>query len=278
MNGVLYHETVAQPYRIQKRLALNQCFRVIRQGLNDPEHIVYVTFGGADLYDTMDLLGVFDLTRTEINVISYEHTPSIARAARKCPVYKAVSKISSIRIQIVPKRFPADLKIIRKARPEGPFIYFLDYTGTFSHADSRIIYLLLDQHLLMEGDHLMITSCLAPRVVNQERFMSKHIPSFQLLFQRREIDAPFKLRNHVDLLLALALSEFERTSAARGARQQLRAKLLCKYKYADASPIGLWLYRLEAGRPTIRMPDIEFEEFPHAFGMPSKGVVPSIFD
>ena len=49
---------VLQPYRIQKRLALNQCFRLIRKDFGLPQKFAYVTFGGEDLYDAMDLVPI----------------------------------------------------------------------------------------------------------------------------------------------------------------------------------------------------------------------------
>ena len=278
MNGAAYHNSVPQPFRIQKRLALNQCFRAIQRCWPDVSTLVYVTFGGQDLYDSIDLLSVFDLTRTEMTILSFEESPQIAREAKSCPVFKALAKIPSIKLKIIRATFPAGIEFIRPFRDTSRFIYFLDYTGTFGHADSRALDALLQEELIRAGDFVMITSCLAPRVVRQPKFMERYRTSFQLLFQQSKIDASFKIRNHVDLFVGLSLSDFERTSDTAGLRHQIRATLLKKYKYADSTAMGLWLYQLEAGKPTTVMRDQAFEEFPHAFSAPRRASVPSIFD
>jgi hypothetical protein len=237
-----------------------------------------VTFGGQDLYDTMDLLSVFNLTRSQVTILSYEESPAISQEARRSPVFRALSRVPSINIQIISARFPSDVELIQKLRGDDPFIYFLDYTGTFGRADTRAVQLLLENQLIRQDDFVLITSSLTPRVVNQPRFMSRYTASFQLLFQNAHVDSSFKIRNHVDLLFALALSDFERTSQALGSRQRMRATLLKKYKYSDSSAMGLWLYALETGKPTNTILDCPFEEFPHAFSAPRRADIPNIFD
>jgi hypothetical protein len=277
----LYHSSIAQPYRIQKRLALNQCFRAIREQTGGLSTLVYVTFGGQDLYDTMDLLAVFDLTQTRMRIVSYERDGAIARQARACPVFQALSRIPSLDVRVISATFPNGVDLLQKFRANTTFVYFLDYTGTFGKADSRYIHELLTLGLIREEDFLLITSCLSPRIVHQSGFMSRYASSFQLFFQRTSIDTSFKARNHVDLLLAMALSDFERSSEVMGQRRRMHAELLRKYKYADSqSAMGLWLYRIQIATTSKAIPDRDFDEFPHAFATAKKRRrnVPKIFE
>lgn len=273
-----YHN-IRQPYRIQKRLALNQCFKAIqqREGIIDP--LVYVTFGGQDLYDIMDLLAVFDVTKTRLRIVSYEQDRTIADRARECPVVETLSKVKSVDLRIVFAGFPDGVELLHQFRSNSPFIYFLDYIGTFRRRDAETIHDLLASDLIRRGDYLLITSCLSPRIVKQQNFMAPYQSTFEHFFRQRDLDAPFMIRNHVDLLLALALSQFERTSARAGHRQRVIGNLLRKFKYADSHvPMGLWLYHLESSTSHQAIADRAFDEFPHAFSAVRRKEVPNIFD
>jgi hypothetical protein len=275
-----YHQ-IAQPYRIQKRLALNQCFKAVFSETGDLGSFVYVTFGGEDIYDVMDLVAVFDIRQNRISVFSYEHQAEAASRAENSPVYQTLSQVSTVRIRIIPYPFPSRLSLLERLRQNKRFIYFLDHTGTFRSGDMENVLELLKRGLLQNNDYLLITSCLTPRVVNQPRFMAPQLSSFQLFFRTRSVDNAFRVRNHVDLLISLALARFERVSEAFGARRRLQACLLRKFRYADSrSPMGLWLYRIEQSeQPFAQLRDAEFDLFPHAFVSAPKQVdVPNIFD
>src|SRR5438552_18222678 len=120
----------------------------------------------------MDLLAVFDLTATELVIFSYEGDSDIATKATRCPVFRALQRIGSIKVRVVPKTFPDGMEILETFRDEGAMIYFLDYFGTFGVRDARTIGFLLESRLLRDRDYLLITSCLTPRVVHQPNFMS----------------------------------------------------------------------------------------------------------
>jgi hypothetical protein len=125
-----YHE-YPQPYRIQKRLVLNQCFKSIQSDDQRTKIINYVTFGGEDLYDLMDFVSVFDLRYHTLNIVSYEEHEDVAKRSRTCAVAVTLSKVSTVSIEIVPTVFFENARPLRALRPLGPFIYFLDDTKTF---------------------------------------------------------------------------------------------------------------------------------------------------
>lgn len=276
-----YHER-PQPFRIQKRLVLNQCFKCIQSNSEPTRTLNYVTFGGEDLYDIMDLVAVFDIRHHKLNIVSYEENETKARQSEICPVAITLSRVSTISVEIVPAAFSENVRPLRTLRPSGPFIYFLDDTKTFreNHADTLLQ--LLKSALLREGDWLLITSCLTPRVVHQSRFMERHNGAFKLFYgPQTTINVDFRMRNHVDLLVALALSQYQQvTDALR--RRPLYATLFRKFKYRDTqTAMGLWLYRIEMtdGHSSV-LRDQPFEEFPLAFEkVPEKEEeVPNIFD
>lgn len=276
-----YHQSIAQPYRIQKRLALNQCFKAVFSETGNLGSFVYVTFGGEDIYDVMDLVGVFDIRQNKISIFSYEHQEDVAARAETSAVYQTLAQVQTVRIRLIPNPFPSRLSLLERLRPSKRFIYFLDYTGTFRPGDMENVLELLKRGLLRNDDYVLITSCLTPRVVNQPRFMASQLSSFQLFFGTRVIDSEFRIRNHVDLLVSLALSRFERVSEAFGTRQRLRASLLRKFRYADSrSPMGLWLYRIaHSQQPFVRLRDVQFDLFPHAFASGQERIeIPNIFE
>ena len=165
-----YHE-YPQPFRIQKRLVLNQCFKCIQDHGQLKESVNYVTFGGEELYDLMDLVSVFDIRYHRLNIVSYEARRNVAEKARICPVASTLSKLSTVSIDIVPTIFFENDKQLWSLRQSGPLIYFLDDTRVFGDSQANTLLDLLRAGLLHKGDWLLITSCLTPRVVRQSSFM-----------------------------------------------------------------------------------------------------------
>jgi hypothetical protein len=276
---MVYHD-VPQPYRIQKRLALNQCFRTIRAEFNLPERFVYVTFGGRDLYDAMDLVSVFNVREHEIGIVSYEQDHGTAIACRSSPVATTLSRIGTVSVDIIIAQFPSSLERLHELRPNRTFVYFLDYTGTFKDNEAATFLELLESGLLRAHDFVLITSCLSARVLHNERLMTKYDSSFRLLFRPGRLDVGFRDRNLVDLLVNLSLSRFEKTQPEAGTMGFLGARLLGKYKYQDSrAPMGLWLYRIEPmNRRIAKLADVRFDEFPVAFSKPQEPEIPNIFD
>jgi hypothetical protein len=117
-----YHEYL-QPYRIQKRLVLNQCFKSIQLDIQHTKTINYVTFGGEDLYDLMDFVSVFDLRCHILNIVSYEEHEAVAKRSRTCAVAVTLSKVSTVSIEIVPTVFFENARPLQALRSSGPFIY-----------------------------------------------------------------------------------------------------------------------------------------------------------
>jgi hypothetical protein len=275
-----YHSGLRQPYRIQKRLVLNQCFKSILANDTVRRTLNYVTFGGEDLYDVMDLVSVFDIRNLDLHVLSYEENDAVAVTSRTCPVAATLSRIDTIRIEIVPSPFGHNHQPLRALRSQGSFIYFLDDTKTFREPHAEVLLEMLRTELLREEDYLLITSCLTPRVVNQPRFMRRYRATYKTFFgTRSRIDQDFKVRNHVDLLVAQTFSRFQ--GLRSGARRFPIATLLRKFKYNDTRAVmGLWLFHVQSTmKRTFALADVDFEEFPHAFVRPPEEEdIPNIFD
>ena len=273
-----YHE-YPQPYRIQKRLVLNQCFKSIQLDDQHTKTINYVTFGGEDLYDLMDFVSVFDLRYHTLNIVSYEEHEDVAKRSRTCAVAVTLSKVSTVSIEIVPTVFCENASPLWPLRTSGTFIYFLDDTKTFGVRQADTLLELLRASLLRDGDWLLITSCLTPRVVHQPRFMSQYESTFKLFYgPQTTVNMEFKVRNHVDLLVALMFSQYQPVET--DAHGRLRAMLLRKFRYRDTrTSMGLWLYHIGTTNPNTGLGEQQFEEFPHA----SEKIeivedVPNIFD
>src|SRR5258708_30927956 len=103
-----YHR-LPQGMRIQKRLALNQCFREIHPSVDAVSTITYVTFGGSDLYDVMDLLAVWSLKSHSFHVVSFEIDREIAEQARACPVARTLALVETVNVEIFSAEFPSGL-------------------------------------------------------------------------------------------------------------------------------------------------------------------------
>jgi hypothetical protein len=79
----------------------------------------YVTFGGEDIYDVMDLIGVFDIRNHKLNIISYEENEAVAKKSHTCAVAATLSKVSTISVEIVPTVFPENARPLRALRSSG---------------------------------------------------------------------------------------------------------------------------------------------------------------
>ncbi len=284
MSGTDIYHTLPQASRIQKRLVLNQCFKTIGDIVGKLDSLIYVTFGGAELYDVMDLVAVFDVRRHRLAVVSYEEDDGIAESSQRCPVASTLSQIETVRVIIVPSPFFDQAAPLHELRATGRFIYFLDDTRPFSGIQANKLGELLRENLLRAGDFLLVTSCITPRVMHQPRFMADHAETFKLFYGPYcNPDRDFKVRNHVDLLLALTLSKHDRVvNLAGGTLSRVRARLHRKFKYRDTrAAMGLWLFEIsQASLRTVRLADNEFEEFPIAFAHrpEAEEEIPDIFD
>jgi len=274
-----YHSGLQQPYRIQKRLVLNQCFKSILAKGTVGQTLNYVTLGGEDLYDVMDLVAVFDIRQLGLRVLSYEENDSVALKSRRCPVAATLSRIETVSVEIVSSPFGDNHRPIRALRSQGSFVYFLDDTRTFREPQAEVLLELLRSELLRETDYLLVTSCLTPRVVNQTRFMHRYEGTYRTFFGASStVDKEFKVRNHVDLLVAQTFSRFQ--GLRPDTPRFLRATLLRKFKYNDTrAAMGLWLFELQStANRTFALRDVDFEEFPHAFVQVPEEDIPNIFD
>lgn len=275
-----YHDR-SQPFRIQKRLVLNRCFKVVYDLVPSRKPITYVTFGGRDLYDLMDLVFVFDVSEQELNVISYEVDPEAAKYSQSAPVTKTLSRLRDVSIDIVNAEFPSRLDLLRRYRGGSQFIVFLDYTKVFSEKEAVDVQTLLSEDLLKSNDFLLITSCINPRVVNQDGFMKHSRSTYQLLFKEKMPSGEAMVRNHVDLLMALAFARHKRDAYDLQREFRLKPQLLRKYRYHDTSDMGVWLFqvvRSESENHVIE--DRGFERYPDSFvkTSPETSSGPSIFD
>jgi hypothetical protein len=262
-----YHATIEPPYRIQKRLVLNQCFKGILARLEiDPTHLTYVTLGGGELYDVIDLVCVFDVRKTQLSVISFEMNADLATRSNTCAVAEALRRMDSFSLQVVPHEIQ-DIHFgpMHGRQNARPFLYFLDYTDPFGIGHRDTLVSLLSSASLRAGDYLLITSCLTPRVLHQDGFMNDFTPDFRTFFGLSSslVDRDFKVRNHVDLLVAQAIAENSRGHAPSVVTD---AELISKYRYRDTrSPMGVWLYAITnaTSLPTI-LADTPFDEYPWA--------------
>src|SRR6266545_5402728 len=197
------YDDIEPPYRIQKRLVLNQCFKTILKDLGkQPSTFTYVTFGGGQLYDLLDLVSVFDIQKSKIHVKSYETVPDVVKAAKTCPINKTLGKMATISIDIVPNALQeTTLSPLIKANANRPFLYFLDYLNPFGPSHQATLLALIRARCIRAGDYLMITSSLTPRVIRQTRrpFMENQVAAFRTYFGLAGATVPpkFRERNHV---------------------------------------------------------------------------------
>jgi len=284
MPGTEIYHSVHQSSRVQKRLVLNQCFRTIYEDFGAADNVVYVTFGGEDLFDVLDFVSVFDIRRFRLNVISYEQDHEIAQKSQSCPIASTLSQIETVRVIIVPTPFFDVATPLYELRENSRFIYFLDDTKPFSRHQASKIEDLTREGLLRHGDFMLITSCITPRIMHQKSYMDQYIESFKMFFgSDAVIDRDFKVRNHVELLSSLVFSGHDKYAAVDPSKhEKLRANTLRKFRYSDTqAAMGLWLFGIRRGTSrSVRLYDKYFEEFPFAFTQ-QKGFlldIPDIFD
>jgi hypothetical protein len=269
-----YDDVIEPPYRIQKRLVLNQCFKAILGDLaTQPSVFTYVTFGGKQLYDLLDLVGVFDIQKSKIHVKSYEELPDVAKAATTCPVSKTLGKMATISIDIVPNALhETTLTPLVKGSVNRPFLYFLDYLNPYGLSHQATLLALIRARCLRAGDYLMITSNLTPRVMNNSRrpFMENQLSAFRTYFGLAGAPVPpkFRERNHVDLLVGQACSIIAGESTPG---PYIDSRLLGKYRYRDTTPMGVWIYKIEkALRVATRLKDVQFRDYPWPISLTEK--------
>ena len=93
--------------------------------------------------------------------------------------------------------------------------------------------------------------------------MDGHTEAFQLYFKvpLDKVDRDFRVRNHVDLLVAQAIIE---RAKGDGDTQVVNAKLMRKYRYRDSrTPMGLWLFKIKSiPQIPIGLHDQQFFDFP----------------
>jgi hypothetical protein len=268
-----YHQ-LEPPYRIQKRLVLNQCFKAILAELGkEPPEFTYVTFGGRELYDLLDLVSVFDVQKSEIHVKSYEEMEELAEAAKKCPVAKTLGKLSTVHVDVIPNALQdTTLTPLIRGASKRPFIYFLDYLNPFGLSHQATLLSLLRSKCVRADDYLMITSNLTPRVLSQTRrpFMEPQVSAFRTYFGLGSAAVPkdFRERNHVDLLVGQACSIFAGESRPG---PYIDTRLIGKYRYRDTTPMGVWIYKVDkAHRVAVRLKDVPFRDYPWPLAVTEK--------
>lgn len=264
----LYH-SVPQAARIQKRLALNQCFRTMREACGRSDSLTYVTFGGEEMHDVMDFLAVFDVKDHRLSIVSYEEDSAVATKSSTCPVATTLSQIETVSITVVSSPFFDQPSPLHQARDLGRFIYFLDDTKPFGALQAEKVEELLRSALLRDADFLLITSCITPRIMHQASFLQDHLEEFHSYFGNDAVvDRDFKVRNHVDMHLGRVFSAHDKfADISDGQLLRLRPVLLRKLRYRDTrAAMGLWLYKIQrATKRSVTIADVDFERFPISF-------------
>ena len=152
MSGTeVYHGGLQQPYRIQKRLVLNQCFKSILASDTVDQTLNYVTFGGEDLYDVMDLVSVFDIRHLELRVLSYEENDSVAVKSRTCPVAANLSRIDTVSVEIVSSSFGDNHRPIQALGLRGPSSTSWTTQGRFGSPTPRFCWSCYGQNCCVRG-------------------------------------------------------------------------------------------------------------------------------
>lgn len=258
-----YHRFKPAHERIQKRLALNQCFRHINlQVTEDRSKIHYVTFGGAHLGDVLDFFLVFDIRERKYEVVSFEKDQEEAILASRSAVKKAIGQ--RVDTNVIEGDINSNLYRIDGIQTSGRRIFFLDFTDSFhsnQHLHQGLVEHLLLYNFLQAGDFLIITSCLRQAITRNKSFMARYINSFAEYYRTDSslIDTDFKERNYVDLLVAESFSKYP--SVDEG---PIRIpKLVCKYRYQDTVPMGKWVFSIEHSPiGLLKLEDTPFEQYP----------------
>jgi hypothetical protein len=274
-----YHNSIPAAQRIQKRLVLNRSFKRVRDHAKTLESVTYMTFGGEDLYDVMDLLCVFDVSKIELRVVSYEQNEETLKTAKRCRIVRTLDKLDSVSFKFTNSDFPTGIERYHRGASAQRFVYFLDYMGTFGDSERKAVAHLMSGSMLRPGDYVLITSALNPFHVNKPTFMHKHREAFAVFFDKESPSADFKIRNHVDLHLGMAASDLQLQGSWR-AGELLRFDLLGKFRYNDTgTPMGVWVYAVSGtSARVVRLKDARFEAFPSAFAYAPIAVPTDLFD
>lgn len=252
-----YHK-LPQSSRIQKRLALNHLFKLVESEIpTSVTRLGYITFGGAELGDLLDMALVFDVTAYEISCVTYEKEKKQARAAAASPVAKTLNRIETVSVRVVRGDINSSFSHIKDVRPRALCIYFLDYTKVVTDADVDVVTHLVDENLLREGDYLLVTSSLTPRVTRQQTRLQRNRDLLQEHLGRSSFDEDFVERNFVDLHVSRS---FRRTY-----QKSTRCDCVKKIRYRDTSAMGTWLFRVTGGTQPWTWPDMDFFDFPRNF-------------
>jgi len=188
----------------------------------------------------------------------------VAARARECVVARALKKVETFDLEVVPRLIGADsLEPIEAKRKSEPCITFLDFLNPFSEANQDVVFSLLRSGCLRPKDFLLVTSSLTERVLHQPTFMDSYSIAFQQYFKIKEaeITRDFKIRNHVDLLVAQASIK---AANDIGGKIFTTVELLSKFRYRDTrTPMGVWLFRInQSGALPTKLHDLPLEDYP----------------
>lgn len=263
-----YHKVTPPSERIQKRLVLNQCFRLISESLskkNGGAGLTYVTFGGATLTDVLDFFSVFDIRKGQYSVLSFEECQLEANQANISAVKKAIGM--RVDVQVVNGDLGVNLDKLSGVLEKSRKIFFLDFTDHFctnAHKHQGLVEQLLNFRFLEDDDYLIITSALDPRTVTRPNFMKNYVGKFCDYFSVTEgdVDQAFKIRNYVDLLVAETFVNYGYITGPEGFF--LVPKLMNKYRYRDSKiPMGKWVFEIRKSSRCISvLDDMQLDEYP----------------
>jgi hypothetical protein len=184
--------------------------------------------------------------------------------------------MSSFSLDVVPRAIGYDsLDPVENAQNKRPFIFFLDFFTPFSELNQSVVYSLLTSGCLRPGDYLMVTSSLTQRVLHQQNFMNRFVSDFRHYFGLADgqVTTEFKVRNHVDLLIAQAVMH---SAKGNDGEPHVNANLMAKYKYQDTrTPMGVWLYKLEQVTAVpSKLTDMKFMEYPWPISLEESAIEP----
>jgi hypothetical protein len=270
-----FHKT-PPTYRIAKRLVLNQCFRKISKETNYGPKIEYITLGGEHVYDLMDLLAVMSVRDYTFSVVSFEKDSIVAKKAQASPVCQTLNKINTVQIKIVHADFPSSGNYLNN-KSRGDRIFFLDYTKTFNKDRASDIKRLLLNTSVKNGDCVMITSGLSPRIVRQKTYLREEEMRFGFLFPGEDFSADAKESCHVELHLDCALGQYQSEKSVEK-NGYFCAVLIEKMRYNDTgTPMGVWIFQLKhVTNGAVVKSRISFTDFPHDFQ--ADGIVEQVPD
>ena len=265
MNTVCnYHNTesgLAPAERVQKRVVLHQVYRRICPEINKDFNVLYFTFGGAGLWDVLDLLVALDPQKFAINAYSYEQKLSLIKEASGSHVFKQLNRLTTVNIELVNGSFPeVYLDSGFKRTSAQTAIYFLDWKDVFSNRYADDIAEVIKHNLVCEGDFIVITSSLNERVINQESFQELNNKIFEQYYG--ECSPEIRRRNFVELLINRRIRKKDIWVGMEERVKPKSLQLLAKYVYRDSSRMGVWLFKVyDSKNPGLPIPDSEFIDY-----------------